>query len=117
MIKTQKCSKLWKIAEIRPLKKVQNPGTYNDYRPVSPLWHIKKVAETAFHTIYKQHVIPKLNTNQYAYLTSSDTTDAFMKMVDDWTRMLDQKKNNTICSISPLQKRWNPWEYTTEYLK
>ena len=63
MLKNGQYPKLWKSAEIRPLKKVPHLKTYKDYRPISLLSHIGKIAETAFLKIYKAHVIPKLSAH------------------------------------------------------
>ena len=93
MIQDGQYPKLWKTAEIRPLKKVPHLKTYKDYQPISLLWHIGKIAETAFSKIYKAHVIPKLSAHQYAYIPSLGTVDTRVKMIDDCTILMDSKDN------------------------
>ena len=45
MLETNQYPSEWKKAEVRPLKKVKNPTKLSDYRPISLLYHIGKVAE------------------------------------------------------------------------
>ena len=94
MIKTKQCPTLWKMAEMHPLTKVLHPKIYKGFRPISLLWHMVKVAESAFLKLYKYEVVPTIKPHQYAYLSSLGAVDALVKMVDDWTLMLDDK--NTV---------------------
>ena len=50
--------------------------------------------------IYRTEVLPKLKDHQYAYLPSLGTTDALVKLVDDWTKILDSKDNFGIQSTT-----------------
>jgi hypothetical protein len=81
----------WKDAEVCPLKKVQCPTQNKDFRPISLLWHCRKVAEQLAMERYKKQVIPKLCSNQFAYLPKLGTADALVTAIDDWTCELDKK--------------------------
>ena len=75
---------------------VPHPKTYKDYWPISVIWHIGKIAQTAFLKIYKAHVIPKLSAHQYAYIPSLGTVNTRVKMIDDWTIMMDSKDKDNV---------------------
>ena len=56
----------WKKAEIRPLSKVDNPTDLKDFRPISLLYHLSKVAEKCVNSFLTKAVNSKLEKNQYA---------------------------------------------------
>ena len=72
----------WKRAEVVPMEKVQNPTTLKDFRPVLLLFHCGKIAEKFFIYQYKKPVLPKLNTNLFAYQKNLGTTDALVYALD-----------------------------------
>ena len=89
MMRTKTFPSLWKKGEVTPLKKCNNPITAKDYRPITLLWHLGKIAEKVIAKRYKQCLIPRLETNQFAYLQGRSTTDALLAVLDDWTKSLD----------------------------
>lgn len=89
---------LWKIAEICPIPKVANPQSCNQYRPISLLFHLGKIAEQVIINKLKPH-ITKLNPSQFAYQKGLSTTDALLQAIDDWIKILDEKPNTVIYTL------------------
>ena len=87
---------LWKRAEVLPLPKVKNVKALSDHRPISLLWHCGKIAEAFVMDRYKQEVLPKIKSDQYAYQQNKGTTDALLWAIDDWTKILDVKENAAV---------------------
>jgi hypothetical protein len=67
MLQQNKFPKKWKMAEIVPVPKTKDPTSLKDYRPISLLHHCSKIAEKVFAIEYKNQVLPKLKTHQFAY--------------------------------------------------
>ena len=82
--------KVWKNAEIMPVEKNKSANTVSDFRPISLLWHLGKVFEKAIMYFYVDHVLPDLNTNQFAYQKGKSTVDALLCAIDFWTGQLDK---------------------------
>jgi hypothetical protein len=74
---------MWKRAQITPIPKVQRPSLYKDYRPISLLYHLGKLAEQ----VIINKLLPTLSTiiepNQYAYQPKIGTTDGLIQLLDD----------------------------------
>jgi len=85
----------WTEAVIKPIPKVSNPITLKDFRPISLLQHLSKIAERIFLEHLCSDITNKLQPNQFAYSPGLTTTDALVEKIDQWTRVLD--KANTIC--------------------
>lgn len=89
MLASRQFPRKWKQAEVVPLEKTPSPTSFSDYRPISLLYHSGKIAESIIMELYKRQVLPHIEPNQYAYLQHLSTTDALIKIFDDWTRYLD----------------------------
>jgi hypothetical protein len=89
----------WKAAEVVPLLKTNSPSQCSDYRPISLLWHLGKIAEFFINKRLKSQMLCKLQPNQYAYLTGIGCTDAIVAAIDDWTCALDDSKNIGVQAI------------------
>ena len=78
---------IWKQAEISPLPKTSKPKTYKDYRPISLLFHLSKIAEKCV----RETLQPQLpvDDNQYAYTSKLGTTDALVQMTTEIADSLD----------------------------
>jgi exonuclease III len=80
----------WKRSQITPIPKTTKPTTCKDYRPVSLLFHLGKVAEQAIINKLSPYLNNIVEDNQYAYLPKRSTTDAILQLVDDTTLALDE---------------------------
>ena len=112
MLASNKYPSAWKKAEIRPLKKVKNPDRLSQYRPISLLHHIGKVAEEIIPNKLRNAIGEKLNKNQYAYQKQLSTTDALLHAVHDWCQDLDDNTTSHITTalidMSKAFDRLNP---------
>ena len=77
-----------------PVEKNKSANTVSDFRPISLLWHLGKVFEKAIMYFYVDHVLPDLNTNQFAYQKGKSTVDALLCAIDFWTGQLDKPDAN-----------------------
>jgi len=91
----------WRESAIKPLPKIPQPSTFRDYRQISLLHHLSKLAESVFTKHLRCSLHTKLQTNQFAYTEGLGTTDALVEAVDDWTLALDRRE--TMC-VSILLK-------------
>jgi hypothetical protein len=89
MLLEKKFPELWKSAEVRPLEKSKPLCSKTQLRPISILNCTGKIAEKVICDYYKTEA--NISNNQYAYVPNSGTTVALIKMLDDWTRILDEK--------------------------
>ena len=96
MLQTNSYPKLWKKAEIRPLKKSKNPSSPSDYRPISLLHHTGKLAEQIILSKLKEGLSDKLKHNQYAYQQQRSTTDALLHVIHDWCKELDDLRTSHV---------------------
>ena len=96
MLATGRFPSLWKCAQVTPIEKVNNPTKCSEFRPISLLHHLSKVAEKAILKFYSIAVIPTLNSNQFAYQKGKSTTDALLSAVNEWTESLDQPQTSHV---------------------
>jgi hypothetical protein len=89
IMKTATFPRLWKTADICPLKKVPTRTEYKDFRPISLTWHCGKIAESFMVNILNEAVLPKLERNQFAYTPKVGTTDALVMALNTWAKSLD----------------------------
>ena len=112
MLRTNKYPEIWKQAEIRPIKKIKNPSCPGDYRPISLLHHLGKIAEQVILQRLKSGLGFKLNNNQYAYQQKRSTTDALLHIIHDWCLQLDDIKTShvtaTLIDMSKAFDKMNP---------
>ena len=79
----------WKQAEVRPLPKSTKPSQYKDYRPISLLFHLGKLAEQVIIDQMRGKLSEIIKPDQYAYQSKIGTVDALLQLVDDITSELD----------------------------
>ena len=96
MLETQEYPRKWKNAQIRPLKKISNAACAGDYRPISLLHHLGKLAEDVILRKLKSTVESKLGKNQFAYRKQHCTTDALLKLINNWCASLDDLSTSHI---------------------
>jgi hypothetical protein len=112
MLTQQKFPSLWKKAEIIPLPKKSTPSQYNDYRPISLLFHLGKICEQVIINKMKGTLSDCIHNNQYAYQPHISTTDALLDMVDDWTNNLDRKEVKYIqCAFLDFSKAFDRMDH------
>jgi hypothetical protein len=68
----------WKTAIITPVPKVTGSSNPSDYRPVSLLPLLSKVAESAIHLILSGKINPLLNEKQFGFRAGRSTLDAIL---------------------------------------
>jgi hypothetical protein len=95
MCSTSSFPAIWKSGEVVPIPKTNAPATAKEYRPITLLWHLGKIAEKAISTLLRDNITSRLAVNQYAYQSKRSTTDALIAIIDDWTLELD--KPGTLC--------------------
>ena len=81
MLQTNVYPDIWKKAEIRPLKKVKNSTKLSEYRPISLLHHLGKVAEEIILKRLRPSIGNQLQKNQYAYQAQISTVDALLHLI------------------------------------
>jgi hypothetical protein len=90
----------WKQSQIRPIPKTKCPSKLSDFRPISLLFHLGKVAEDI---ILKKmsSVLQGIQPTQYAFRKGMGvgTTDALIKVVDEISSINDKKKSGQILCI------------------
>ena len=79
----------WKQSQVKPLPKTKQPAQLKDYRPISLLFHLGKVAEQAIVNKLKGPLKDVFASNQYAYRPKLGTTDAILQLIYDTTADLD----------------------------
>ena len=92
MLDTQQFPGIWKRSMIRPLKKVDSPSAYKDFRPIALLFHLGKIAEQTIINKMSHRVANSIKDNQYAYRPKVSTTDALLQLTDDWAFALDSAR-------------------------
>ena len=80
---------LWKQAQIVPIPKTKQPDQCKDFRPISLLYHLGKIAEQAVVNKLRGPLKDVIASNQYAYRPKLSTTDAILQLLDDATADLD----------------------------
>ena len=80
---------IWKKAEVSPLPKTASPSTCKEFRPISLLYHLSKIAEKFINRELSKYV--PSDPCQYAYTKNVGTTDALVKVITDISTTLDRK--------------------------
>jgi hypothetical protein len=96
MLATGQYPDFWKRAQISPIPKTKHPTVYKDFRPISLLFHLGKIAEEVIINKLKHQLLSVIQPNQYAYLPNLSTTDAILQLLDDCTSELDKAGNKYI---------------------
>ena len=82
----------WKQARIVPVPKGTNKTLPSGYRPISILPVVSKIIERHIKTIIVEHLecSAPISPKQWGFISSKSTISALIKVVDDWSRALDQ---------------------------
>ena len=118
MLATNTYPNVWKTAEIRPLKKTKNPEKTSDYRPISLLHHLGKIAEEVILQRLQSSLGDKLDKNQYAYQRNLSTTDALLDVIHNWCLELDDLKTSHVSSaFVDMSKAFDSISHATLFRK
>ena len=96
MIRTCTFLDRWKAAQVVPVPKTCQPTSCKDYRPISLLFHLGKLAEQ----VILDRILPRLNDvldcNQFAYRQSLGTTDALTQFMHNVVSALDHSSTTHV---------------------
>ncbi|KAI8483405.1 hypothetical protein Bbelb_388680 [Branchiostoma belcheri] len=81
---------VWKAANVVPIPKAKGAAQPSDMRPVSLLPTLAKLLERCILKRLLPSITPAI-TDQYAYMKSSSTVIAVVKMVQSWLSALDSR--------------------------
>jgi hypothetical protein len=90
MLSTCQFPNKWKRAQITPVPKTSSPTQCKDYRPISLLYHLGKLAEDIIISKMRSRLTDILESTQFAYRPNIGTADALIQFLDDHTRELDK---------------------------
>ena len=76
------------------------PSEYKDYRPISLLFHLRKLAEDVIISKMRGRLDKIIDPSQFAYQSKIGTTDALIQLLDDITGELDKPNIKFIQSAS-----------------
>ena len=84
---------MWKSAIVLPIKKLRNPSSPSDYRPISLLCSLSKVLEKLVHQQISDYLIKnnKLDPYQSGFRKNFSTQSALLKITDDIRLAIDRK--------------------------
>ena len=82
--------KQWKMSNINPLPKVDAPTEYGEFRGINVTQVIARCFEkVVYHKFVKNTVEDKLSPSQFAYRSGCSSTDALIKIQQDYLKFLD----------------------------
>jgi hypothetical protein len=82
----------WKNANIVPIAKTNHPKTTGDYRPIALTSTLCKMLERIIVREILKYTKDLWKSNkQYGFLPGRNTMDALIKVIDDWTKSIDDK--------------------------
>ena len=110
----------WRSSNICPIFKKGKRDSVSNYRPISITCILCKVMEG----IMKDHITDYFrdnslfNTSQYGFIRGRSTTSQLLKMVDDWTSLLEQGGQIDVV-YTDLEKAFDkvPHDYLIRKLK
>lgn len=102
----------WKSAIIRPLSKISNPISANDYRPISILPILSKALESLVHNQICNYVNKKgmLNMYQSGFRPKHSTCTALLNVTDD-IRLAMDKRQLTFLVLLDFSKAFDTVDY------
>lgn len=99
MLSLRKFPNFWKQADVFPVPKTTSPEFLKDFRPISLLFHVGKLAEEIIISKMQNIIATKITNNQYGYKRGVSTTDALLHLLDDFTLLLDKKSGKYIQTV------------------
>ena len=82
----------WKLGDVCPSFKKEDPMNKSNYRPITILSAIPKLLEKVKYDQLYEAFSPIFSTNMSGFLRGHSCCSALIKMTDDWRLALDQKK-------------------------
>ena len=90
----------WRLGNITPIPKVQNPATPSDMRPIAITLTPSKIMERIITKQILRLVRVRLLMNkQFGFLTGRSTTDALIMVLDEWGRNIDSGDQKVIVDL------------------
>ena len=82
----------WKLGRITAIPKGTNSELPSGYRPISVLPIVSKLIERHAKTIIMEFLKENspISTRQWGFMTNRSTISALIKVIDDWSKALDQ---------------------------
>lgn len=92
---------LWKVATVLPVAKKQNPCNVNDFRPISILSPLAKVAEKLMAQQITNYLVDKnlLSTYQSGFRSGHGCSSAMVKVIDDIRPEYDAGSMTLLCLL------------------
>ena len=90
MLSTARFPNKWKRAQVNPAAKVSCPSKFKDYRPISLLYHLGKLAEEVVINKMRKRLEEIIEPSQFAYQRNVGTVAALIKLLDDFSAQLDK---------------------------
>ena len=82
----------WKLGDVCPSFKKEDPMNKSNYRPITILSAIPKLLEKVKYDQLYEAFSPIFSTNMSGFLRGHSCCSALIKMTDDWRLALYQKK-------------------------
>ena len=81
----------WKLSNVTPVYKADDPKLANNYRPISLLSIPSKILERIVHNKLLQYLLENnlLSPSQFGFIPQSSTQEALVTAVNDWHQYLD----------------------------
>lgn len=100
--------KMWKLAIVHPIPKVQSPDLPGDYRAVSILPALSKGLEYIVHSQITEHLKSNnlLDSQQSGFRKGHSTSTALLKITEDISQAMD-KKQLTILTLLDFSKAFD----------
>lgn len=95
---SSKFPSLWKMANVIPVPKNNNPISHSDFRPISILCCMSKILEKIVNEQLNQHFLHSkaLPSTQSGFRKAHSTTTALLNVTDDLLRARDEGKNSCL---------------------
>ena len=95
---------IWKIALVTPVPKPGNKANPSNYRPISSLPILSKVAEKII-TIQMRHYLETnslISPRQYGFRQAHSTQSLLLQLTDKWLKTLDKKTGDRYICLTAL---------------
>ena len=86
----------WKHAKVTPIHKGGVLSDTNNYRPISVLCGLSKIAERHIHNHLYNHMKPHLHKAQSGFRSNYSCETALSRIIDMWTKNMDSQMLNGI---------------------
>ena len=98
-VREHKHAFIWKLNNIAPIFKKDNPHLASNYRPISLLSIMGKIMEKLVFKRVFDHVSPHITTNQSGFLPHHSTITQLLEIYHILLEALDKRKEIVICFL------------------